>query len=108
MLHRPVLRPTHPPIQWVLAVLFPGYSGRGVKLSTTFQLVKKTWLYYINSPVRLLGKTLSYLRAWTIYISVIMNCKHNMARIVPADPEINSESADIKLKFNLFVFPSRP
>jgi hypothetical protein len=36
---RPALGPTQPPIQWVPESLYPGSSGRGVKLTTHLHLV---------------------------------------------------------------------
>jgi hypothetical protein len=51
---RPALRPTHPPVQWVLGVK----RGRGVMLTTHPHLVPRSWMrrsYTSSPPLRLHG-----------------------------------------------------
>jgi hypothetical protein len=61
-LSRPVLRPTQPPIQWVLGALSPGVK-RPVRQSDHSPLtsaeVKNTWIYTSTPLIRLHGVVLN-------------------------------------------------
>jgi hypothetical protein len=48
---RPALGSTEPPTQWVPGALSPGLSGRGVRMSTHFQLVSRSRKYGSIHPL---------------------------------------------------------
>jgi hypothetical protein len=58
---RPALRPTHPPIQWVLRAVSLGVNGWCMKLTTHLCLVPRSRMaeLYLHSPICLHGIVLN-------------------------------------------------
>jgi hypothetical protein len=65
---RPVLGPTHPPIQWVPGALYPEVKRPGCKANhspPTSAEVKNTWIYTSAPPIRLHDVVLNWLSTGT-------------------------------------------